>query len=138
MQLLAIFLLIFTIFVIFVVLTNKELFQTTQIPIVQMPASNNLEYLQDINVEGNVKCEGDVTINKKLTIDSLTIDDVTLSKDKLNELTQLPLVNLTSICLRDSPTDTNPICFSKEDIEFFKMFRATEPGNNEVYVRWNV
>ena len=96
-----------------------------------------IDYDNDVEIRGNVKCEKDVSVNGDLKINKLKIDDIELNKTKLNELTQLPLVNLTNICLTDP--DTNEcVCFSKDDIITLKSLYSDINDDSEIYLRWNV
>lgn len=96
-----------------------------------------INYEDDVTIKGNVQCNKNVTVNGKLNINKLNIGDVQLDKTKLNELIELPLVNLTNICLTDGQTDQG-VCFSKEDIIAMKSLVRDRRENDEIYYRWQI
>tara|TARA_B100000035_G_scaffold261543_1_gene232717 strand:+ start:329 stop:700 length:372 start_codon:yes stop_codon:yes gene_type:complete len=123
MKLLFIFLLII---LILFILHKKENYE-----------NESIDYDNDVEIRGNVKCEKNVSVNGDLNINKLKIDDIELNKTKLNELTQLPLVNLTNICLTDPDTNEG-LCFTKEDIITLKSLYSDINNNSEIYLRWDV
>ena len=123
MKLLFIFLLII---LILFILHKKENYE-----------NESIDYDNDVEIRGNVKCEKNVSVNGDLNINKLKIDDIELNKTKLNELTQLPLVNLTNICLTDPDTNEG-LCFTKEDIITLKSLYSDVNNNSEIYLRWDV
>lgn len=98
--------------------------------------NESIDYDNNVEIKGNVKCEKNVSVNGDLNINKLKIDDVAFDKTKLNELTQLPLVNLTNICLTDPETNEG-VCFSKQDIINLKSLFSLENDDRERYVRWD-
>jgi hypothetical protein len=152
MKLLNIFLIVFSLFIITSNLSiivenfhphnnlyaNNAVNTVTRQPLSAIEVDKNkLEYLQNVNVTGNIDVYGNLTVKDRINMDSLSIGDVTLDKTKLGELVNLPLVNLTSVCLRENEQDMSPICFTKNDIEFLKSIKTTKTNGNGVYVRWN-
>ena len=98
--------------------------------------NESIDYDNDVEIRGNVKCEQNVSVNGDLNINKLKIDDIELNKTKLNELTQLPLVNLTNICLTDPETNEG-LCFTKEDIIRLKSLYENT-NDSQTYLRWDV
>ena len=123
MKLLFIFLLVI---LILCILHKKETYE-----------NETIDYDNNVEIRGNVLCDKDVSVKGDLNINKLKIDNIELNKTKLNELVQLPLVNLTNICLTDPDTNEG-ICFSKEDIIKLKSLYSNVNDDPEVYLRWNV
>ena len=99
--------------------------------------NESIDYDNDVEIRGNVKCEKNVSVNGNLNINKLKIDDIELNKTKLNELIQLPLVNLTNICLTDPDTNEG-VCFNKNDIITLKSLYSDVNDDPDIYLRWNV
>ena len=121
-----VFILIIVILFLITRLNNNEKF-----------ANEDISYLNNVNVDGDVLCKANVDVLGTLNANEIAIEDISINKEKLNELASLPLINLTSICLTDynSPNQAG-VCFTKQDIEKLKSLRELQNDNSETYVKW--
>lgn len=121
-----VFILIIVILFLITRLNNNEKF-----------ANEDISYLNNVNVDGDVLCKANVDVLGTLNANEIAIEDISINKEKLNELASLPLINLTSICLTDynSPNQAG-VCFTKQDIEKLKSLRELQIDDSGVYVKW--
>lgn len=121
-----VFILIIVIIFLITRLNNNEKF-----------ANEDISYLNNVNVDGDVLCKANVDVLGTLNANEIAIEDISINKEKLNELASLPLINLTSICLTDynSPEQAG-VCFTKQDIEKLKGLRELQNDDSETYVKW--
>lgn len=121
-----VFILIIVILFLITRLNNNEKF-----------ANKDISYLNNVNVDGDVLCKANVDVLGTLNANEIAIEDISINKEKLNELASLPLINLTSICLTDynSPNQAG-VCFTKQDIEKLKSLRELQINDSETYVKW--
>lgn len=121
-----VFILIIVILFLITRLNNNEKF-----------ANEDISYLNNVNVDGDVLCKANVDVLGTLNANEIAIEDISINKEKLNELASLPLINLTSICLTDynSPNQAG-VCFTKQDIEKLKSLRELQINDSETYVKW--
>lgn len=100
-------------------------------------ANEDISYLNNVSVDGDVLCKANVDVLGTLSANEIAIEDIIINKEKLNELASLPLINLTSICLTDynSPNQAG-VCFAKQDIEKLKGLRQLQNDDSETYVKW--
>ena len=121
-----VFILIIVILFLITRLNNNEKF-----------ANEDISYLNNVNVDGDVLCKANVDVLGTLNANEIAIEDISINKEKLNELASLPLINLTSICLTDynSPNQAG-VCFTKQDIEKLKSLRELQINDSGVYVKW--
>ena len=100
-------------------------------------ANDDISYLNNVEVDGDVLCKGNVDVLGTLSANEFAIDDISIDKNKLNELASLPLINLSSICLTDYTTSNQAgVCFTKPDIEKLKSLQNLQASSQGTYVRW--
>ena len=100
-------------------------------------ANDDISYLNNVDVDGDVLCKGNVDVLGTLSASEFAIDDISINKEKLNELASLPLINLSSICLTDySSTNQAGVCFTKQDIEKLKSLQGLQASSQGTYIKW--
>ena len=99
--------------------------------------NDDISYLNNVDVDGDVLCKGNVDVLGTLSANEFAIDDISIDKNKLNELVSLPLINLSSICLTDyNASDQSGVCFTKPDIEKLKSLQSLQASSQGTYIKW--